>query len=111
MDLTGQVGDSMDVAVQVMDVDDTTGIATARDLTSATFASRIRLGPTVQADQAGSNFTVAADNAMAGLLRFKLPSDHKLTAGSYWYEVDASYGPDENETLLRGKLTIEGTVI
>ena len=109
MDLTGQVGDSLAVAVRVLDVA-ADGVATPRQLGGATLATRVRWGKARLSDAAPDNLRATVTDAAKGLVAVSLPADHTLPPGQYRYEVDLRQRAD-SETLLAGALTIADTLL
>lgn len=108
MDLAGQVGDSLALAVRVLDV--AGGVATPRQLGGATLAARVRWGAARLSDAAPDNLRAAVTDAAKGLLAVSLPADHALPPGVFRYEVDLRQGTNA-ETILAGALTISDTLL
>ena len=108
--LRGQVGDSFDAAFRYLRYDPNEGFFKPVDLTSATYRSKIRLGPHKRSSEAPTAFVVATQNAKRGTLTAKLPATHPLVAGTYHFELDVVIG-DDVSTVAKGTLEIKETLI
>ena len=106
--LAGQVGDSLRVAFRILDVEG--GIARPRNLSTATFAAKVRFGRTSQADAAPDNLRVGVADAANGAVVASLPADHRLPAGEFRFEIDCTTGA-RTETVLHGALTVSGSLL